>query len=101
MTDVLVRQWGPGCYATYINRGGTYPDFVGTEATRGEAEDLGRSLISEGGNRYEQTGSGGASGIPEHLSGGQLGDAQRERANAPTAGLDPTVPAHTGKRGPA
>jgi hypothetical protein len=40
MSDVLVRQWGPNCYAAYVVGDGRYPDFVGTAETREAAELL-------------------------------------------------------------
>lgn len=84
MSEVIVRQWGPDCYAAYVNRGEQYPDFVGTESTREDADRLGQSCCTA-------TPFGGTWDASEHVSMGQLGDARRERVNAQTAGLDPIL----------
>lgn len=78
MSDALVRQWGPNCYAAYVVGDGPYPDFVGTAETRELAIDLAESCCAASGVGAIRTGVGG-----------RIGGAQRERLQRSTAGLDP------------
>ncbi len=78
MSEVIVRQWGPDCYAAYVVRSGAYPEFVGTDETREGATELAESRC---GPRV--------SGVSEQVLVAELGGAQRERLQRSTAGLDP------------
>jgi hypothetical protein len=85
MGDVIVRQWGPNCYAAYIAGNGLYPDFVGTAETREQAEEF---AMSDHGNPSVPTDSGGESGWSERVYAGQL-EVEKERPrNASTADPD-------------
>lgn len=66
MGEVIVRQWGPDCYAAYVARSGAYPEFVGVESSRTNAEELAR-------NRCDTT----VSGDLERLSVGEWSEEKR------------------------
>lgn len=67
MGEVIVRQWGPDCYAAYVVGSGQYPEFVGVESSRTDAERLAES-------RLAATGSECVSGPSEQLCVGELGE---------------------------
>jgi hypothetical protein len=87
--DVEVRQWSDHCFAAYVFDGDPLGRFVGTDTTRERAHRLGRSLIGESASRCGVSGSGRVSGVSEQACVGESGDAQRERLQRSTAGLDP------------
>jgi hypothetical protein len=60
MGDVEVRQWGPGVYAAYVDFGGPYPDFVGTEMTRDLARRTGERVRDQEGMGAGDDGGQGA-----------------------------------------
>lgn len=43
---VIVRQWGPNCYAAYVAGSGRYPEFVGTAESRDLAQELAESCCA-------------------------------------------------------
>lgn len=67
MSDVIVRQWGPNCYAAYLANSGRYPEFVGVECSIDSAKEL-----AEG--RLIPTNPGGVCNVPGDLSMGEFGE---------------------------
>ena len=81
MGEVIVRQWGPNCYAAYVAGNGAYPDFVGIESSRADAEIMAESRCAPGV-------CGGASDAPL----GELKDPV-----GPPPGRTPIHPVHAGR----
>lgn len=75
MSEVLIRQWGPGTYAVYLELGDRYPTFVGIEATTEMAHAHAQSVIADpvecSKRRWYETTSDGESGRSERVFGGE------------------------------
>ena len=100
MSEVLIRQWGPGTYAVYLELGDRYPTFVGIEPTTEMAHAHAQSVIADpvecSKRRWCETTSDGESGQSERVFGGEWSEQRDGPRNSTTpARLAPEPPGAT------